>query len=111
MNFFLDSRNNQLIAAHRGYRAIRPENSLCSFQASLGNCHFIELDIQMSRDGIAVVHHDPLVGRTSDGRVLAKKLGKRSLRIDDWDLAELRQLDIGSWLLLRKYAPFYHSDS
>lgn len=99
MNFFRDSGNRQLIAAHRGNRAMRPENSLCAFEASLGNCHFIELDIQMSRDGIAVIHHDPLVGRTSDGRVLAKQLGKQSLRIDDWDLAELRQLDIGSWFL------------
>lgn len=104
MNFFRNPGDRLLIAAHRGYRSIRPENSLCAFEASRGHCHFIELDIQMSRDGIAVVHHDTLVGRTSDGRELAKKLGKRSLRIDEWDLAELRQLDIGSWFL--KADPF-----
>lgn len=99
MNFFATFEDRQFISAHRGYSGIRPENSLCAFEASLGHCHFIELDIQMSRDGVAVIHHDPLVGRTSNGRVLGKKLKKSSLRIDEWDLAELRQLDIGSWFL------------
>ncbi|MFW2366907.1 MAG: glycerophosphodiester phosphodiesterase [Desulforhopalus sp.] len=99
MNFFATFEDRQFISAHRGYRGIRPENSLCAFEASLGHCHFIELDIQMSRDGVAVIHHDPLIGRTSNGRILAKKLKKSTLRIDEWDLAELRQLDIGSWFL------------
>lgn len=104
MSFFRDLAARQSIAAHRGYRALRPENTRCAFEASLGHCHFIELDIQMSRDGVPVIHHDNAVGRTSDARELAAHIGKKSLRIDEWDLAELRQLDLGSWFL--KADPF-----
>ncbi|MGW8195369.1 MAG: glycerophosphodiester phosphodiesterase [Desulforhopalus sp.] len=99
MSFFQDFTDRQLIAAHRGYRSLRPENTRCAFEASLGHCHFIELDIQMSRDGVAVIHHDNVVGRTSNGRQLAAQIGRKSLRIDEWDLRDLRRLDFGSWFL------------
>lgn len=82
-----------MIGAHRGFRAIRPENTLCAFEASLGCCHYIELDVQMSRDGVPVVHHDDTLGRTctADSKVPG--------RVDTWDLAQLRQLDFGSWFV------------
>lgn len=99
MSFFYSFDNRQYIAAHRGNRSIRPENSLCAFAASAGCCDFIEVDVQMSRDGVAVIHHDEELGRTSNGAELATRLGKSSLRLDSWDLSELRQLDIGSWFL------------
>ncbi|SHO43643.1 glycerophosphodiester phosphodiesterase [Desulfopila aestuarii] len=99
MSFFYSFDNRQYVSAHRGNRSIRPENSLCAFTASIGCCDFIEVDVQMSRDGVAVIHHDEVLGRTSNGAELATRLGKPSLRLDSWDLAELRQLDIGSWFL------------
>lgn len=99
MSFFHDLTDKQYIAAHRGNRSIRPENTLSAFTASLGCCDFIEVDVQMSRDGVPVIHHDEELGRTSNGRELAVRLGKSSLRLDSWDLSELRQLDIGSWFL------------
>jgi len=99
MSFFRDFGDRHYIAAHRGNRSIRPENSLCAFQASIGCCDFIEVDVQMSRDGVAVIHHDDELGRTSNGIELASRLRKSSLRLDSWDLAELQQLDIGSWFV------------
>lgn len=99
MRFFYNLDDRQYIGAHRGKRSIRPENSLCAFEASVGCSDFIEVDVQMSRDGVAVIHHDDELGRTSNGIELASRLGKSSLRLDDWDLSELRQLDIGSWFV------------
>ena len=100
MNIFTPTTTGPaLIGAHRGFRSIRPENSLAAFEASLGHCHFIELDIQMSRDGIAIVTHDEDLGRTCNATEIAIRLGKTSLRVDDWDMTELRQLDFGSWFL------------
>ena len=48
-------------AAHRGYfdnEAGIPENSLASFQAAIDKGFVIELDIQLSSDGVAMVFHD-----------------------------------------------------
>ena len=47
--------------AHRGYfdnEAGRPENSLASFEAAIEKGFVIELDIQLSSDGVAMVFHD-----------------------------------------------------
>ena len=100
MTLFRPLQNKRrLVGAHRGYRSIRPENTLSAFDASLGHCDFIELDVQMSRDGVAVITHDDELGRTCNALEMAVRLGKKSLRVDHWDLAELRQLDFGGWFL------------
>ncbi|MBE7018162.1 MAG: glycerophosphodiester phosphodiesterase [Ruminococcaceae bacterium] len=47
--------------AHRGYfnnEARIPENSLASFSAAIEEGYAIELDVQMSKDGIPMVFHD-----------------------------------------------------
>lgn len=47
--------------AHRGYfdnQAGIPENSLASFEAAIEKGFVIELDIQLSSDGVAMVFHD-----------------------------------------------------
>lgn len=99
MTFFDNFQTVRLIAAHRGFRAHFPENTLSAFKASLGRCHFIELDIQLSRDHIPVVFHDSSLERTSDAEKKCGQLGLRSLQVKDWDLHQLKTLDIGSWFL------------
>lgn len=103
--FFFDPKNCScpMIAAHRGYRGIRPENTRCAFDASLGRCHYIELDVQMSRDGILVVHHDDDLGRTCNVDEVPEYTGM-SRRIEDWNFEDLQKLDYGSWFL--KKDPF-----
>ena len=47
--------------AHRGYHALadgRPENSRAAFRAAVAAGYGIELDVQVSRDGQAMVFHD-----------------------------------------------------
>ncbi|NOR23945.1 MAG: hypothetical protein GQ542_06035 [Desulforhopalus sp.] len=99
MTFFDNFRTFRLIAAHRGFRAHRPENTLSAFKASVGRCHFIELDIQMSKDFIPVVFHDPSLQRTSNAKEKCEQLGMQSLKVNDWTLFQLRTLDVGSWFI------------
>ena len=51
--------------AHRGLWSPggAPENSLAAFQAACGHDYGIELDVQLSADGEAMVFHDDDLGR------------------------------------------------
>ncbi len=67
MNLLLDNYL-RLVIGHRGNAAHAPENTLESFtQAIALGADAIEFDVQLSGDGFPVVHHDPALGRTSDG--------------------------------------------
>ncbi len=99
MTFFDRFTAPHLIGAHRGFRALRPENTLMAFTASLGRCHFIEIDVQLTRDGVPVVIHDRTLKRTTDAPFLSKRLGLTSLKVSSWDLVQLKELDVGSWFL------------
>jgi len=84
-----DKANNPfLIIAHRGAPNHAPENTLVTFDKALelGLCH-IELDAQLTADGVAVVFHDSDLDRTSDG----------SGPLASHTLAELKRLDTGAW--------------
>jgi glycerophosphoryl diester phosphodiesterase len=56
-----------LIYAHRGGAALRPENTLAAFDNGLAlGADGLELDVHLSRDGVVVVHHDPMLERTTN---------------------------------------------
>jgi glycerophosphoryl diester phosphodiesterase len=99
MTFFDNFHSLGLIAAHRGFRACYPENTLCAFKASVGRCHFIELDVQMSKDFVPMVFHDSTLERTSNAEELSNQFALQSLNLNDWRLSQLKKLDIGSWFL------------
>ncbi len=101
MTFFDNFSSHQLIAAHRGFRACFPENTLSAFLGSLNRCHFIELDIQLSKDNVPVVIHDETLNRTSDCKQKKKELDLDSTRVSDWTVPQLKTLDMGSWFLQR----------
>jgi glycerophosphoryl diester phosphodiesterase len=77
-----------LILAHRGARRQAPENTMAAFRlaAEMG-AHGIELDVQLSKDGEAVVIHVFNLDRTTD----------RDGPVKDLTLVELQRLDAGSW--------------
>lgn len=77
-----------LIAGHRGDRSAAPENTLPALQGALaGTMVYVETDIRLSADGVPVLIHDATVDRTTNG----------SGRVAELTLAELQQLDAGSW--------------
>ncbi|WP_318508470.1 glycerophosphodiester phosphodiesterase family protein [Bacillus sp. T3] len=64
-----------LIFAHRGYSALNPENTMQAFmEAERVGADGIELDVQMTRDGVLVVIHDEKLDRTTDGSGYIKNL-------------------------------------
>lgn len=71
--------------AHRGLwtKGGAPENSLAAFQAACEAGYGIELDVQLSSDGEAMVFHDDDLARMTG---VAGKLGERTAA----DLSELR---------------------
>jgi glycerophosphoryl diester phosphodiesterase len=82
--------------AHRGGAQLMPENTLAAFCDALARgCDGVELDVQLTRDGVVVVHHD---FRLKAG--LARKdgvwLAEAGPRIKDLSLEELRQFDVGT---------------
>jgi len=71
--------------AHRGlHDAARGivENTASAFDAAIAGGYGIETDVQVSRDGEAMVHHDDVLGRLTDG----------SGRLADRTVAELKSV-------------------
>ncbi|HVW72731.1 MAG TPA: glycerophosphodiester phosphodiesterase family protein, partial [Rhizomicrobium sp.] len=82
--------------AHRGGAGLRPENTLAAFADALARgCDGVELDVQLSRDGMVMVHHDFRLMKD-----VARKDGmwleRAGSRIKDLTGAELQQFDIGT---------------
>ena len=64
-----------LIIAHRGASAEKPENTFAAFRRAIAlKADGIELDVQLSRDGVPVVFHDNSLFRLTGqrGRLTAK---------------------------------------
>jgi len=74
--------------AHRGASGHAPENTIAAFQTAFDmKADYIEIDVQMTKDGELVVIHDNTLDRTTNG----------SGFVGDYTLEELKQLDAGSW--------------
>jgi glycerophosphoryl diester phosphodiesterase len=57
--------------AHRGFHELgadRPENSLAAFSEAVARGYGIELDVQLSADGVAMVFHDYALDRLTDAQ-------------------------------------------
>lgn len=74
------------VLAHRGFAREAPENTLLAFSQAiaLGVTH-IETDVHASRDGVAVISHDPELSR----------LAGRDGTVSGLTMAELREIDLG----------------
>ncbi|MBO8162935.1 MAG: glycerophosphodiester phosphodiesterase [Brevibacillus sp.] len=86
-----------LCMAHRGWSGAAPENTLAAIGLALDHpdVDAIEIDVQLSRDGVPVVIHDSTLDRTTNGSGL--------VMTHTYD--ELRRLDAGSW-----FAPKYAAE-
>lgn len=74
------------IYGHRGAPAEFPENTLAGFaRAKELGVYGIELDVHLSKDGVAVICHDDTLDRTTNA----------SGAIADFTVAELHQVDAG----------------
>jgi glycerophosphoryl diester phosphodiesterase len=77
-----------LVFAHRGSSADLPEHTLAAYLRALDEgADGLECDVRLTRDGHLVCVHDRRLDRTSNGRGL----------VSARTLAELEELDFGSW--------------
>jgi glycerophosphoryl diester phosphodiesterase len=84
----MSDRSHPRVFAHRGSSADLPEHTLAAYLRALDEgADGLECDVRLTRDGHLVCVHDRRLDRTSNGR------GRVSART----LAELDQLDFGSW--------------
>lgn len=76
------------IIGHRGACGYAPENTLESIKtaADMG-CTWVELDVKLTRDDVAIIFHDDELDRTSNG----------SGPVMNATYEEIRQLEAGSW--------------
>lgn len=74
-----------LVIAHRGASAEKPENTLAAFRQALAlGADGIELDVQITRDGVPVVFHDTTL----------RRLTGQPGRLTDKTWAELKKLRV-----------------
>lgn len=108
-----------LICAHRGGALLWPENSLTAFRAALAlPIDEVECDVHLSADGVAMVHHDATLDRTTEGagpiahRTAAQLAGTplRGLSEGVPTLATLLALVAASGKLLRLEIKADHND-
>ncbi len=77
-----DFMAHPLLLGHRGARASRhiPENTMASFELCLEHgCDGFEFDVRRSQDGMAVICHDPTVGKLQIEHSSSKALGLPAL--------------------------------
>ncbi|MSU30995.1 glycerophosphodiester phosphodiesterase [Staphylococcus sp. McC-251-APC-3A2] len=83
--------------AHRGASGYAPEHTFYAYDKSHKefNADYIELDLQMTKDGNLIAMHDEDVERTT---------GHKG-RVEDYTTKELKQMDVGSWFN-KKYSQY-----
>lgn len=84
------------IEAHRGGRALFPENTLVSFANALAmGVDTLELDVGVTRDGVLVISHErglnPDLARGADGKYVAAA----GIPFVQLSLDEVKQFDVG----------------
>ncbi|MBM7073764.1 glycerophosphodiester phosphodiesterase [Shewanella sp. 202IG2-18] len=84
------------IYAHRGFRAIAPENTLPAYDAALKmGVDVIDMDINMTKDGVLVVTHNltlnPQTTQDANGNWITKPIPIKNL-----SLKQLQQYQVGN---------------
>jgi glycerophosphoryl diester phosphodiesterase len=96
------------LIAHRGGGTVAPENTLAAMKTghTLG-FQAVEFDVKLSADGVAVLMHDPVLGRTSTGSGQVSRLTYDELAAEDagnWHSSQFageripRLTEVAQWL-------------
>lgn len=92
------------VIAHRGSSGAAPENTLAAIRLAIAQkSDVVENDIQRTSDGELVIMHDLTLARTTDVEQVFPDRAPWNVR--DFTLAEIKQLDAGSW-----FAPEFASE-
>lgn len=82
-------KNKEILnVAHRGASGHAPEHTMTSYQmGEKMKGDYIEIDLQMTKDGHLIAMHDETLDRTTNG----------TGQVKDHTLEEIKKLDAGSW--------------
>lgn len=84
-----------LVIGHRGAAGTAPENTVSGFKdARAAGVDYLEIDVQLSADGVPFLFHDSTPARTTDVEEVFPGREDDPITSFTWD--ELQQLDAGS---------------
>src|SRR5687768_3152899 len=93
--------------AHRGASAYAPEHTLAAYRLAIEmGADYVEQDLAVTKDGVLICLHDASLERTTDveevfpNRSVSISLEGKTRKAwvaNDFTLAEIKQLDAGSW--------------
>lgn len=93
-----------LVIGHRGASGYRPEHTLASYDLAITlGANYIEPDLVMTKDGVLVARHEPVIGATTNvaSSIFASRKTTKTIDgvtyandwfVEDFTLAELKQL-------------------
>ncbi len=82
LDLHLPGKPKPYIMAHRGSRALLPENTQIAFQRAITDgADIIETDLHLTADGVIVCIHDSTVDRTTDGHGAVAEMNLASLKM------------------------------
>lgn len=85
-----------LVIGHRGAAGTAPENTVAAFKdARAAGADYLEIDVQLSADGVPFLFHDSTPARTTDVEDVFP--GRENDPVTSFTWAELQQLDAGSY--------------
>ena len=85
-----------ILIGHRGAAGVAPENTLAAVKAgSQSGADFVEIDVQLSRDGVPFIFHDNTPARTTNVAEVFPDRVNDPITSFSWN--ELQQLDAGSY--------------
>ena len=95
------------VVAHRGASAYAPEHTLEAYRLAIEQgADFVEQDLAVTKDGVLVCIHDLTLDRTTNVEEVfptrssedtSGTIPVRRWLVADFTLAEIKQLDAGSW--------------
>lgn len=101
------TRATKQLIAHRGASGYAPEHTFAAYKLALEqHADFVEPDLAISKDGVLICLHDDTLERTTNveqvfpDRYSRERTGRNGARqwiANDFTLAEIKQLDAGSW--------------
>ena len=101
---FTWSGDSCLVAAHRGASGYLPEHTMPAYALAIEQgADYIELDVVLTKDGVPVIRHEPLLDHTTDvashkqwqDRQATRQLDGADAKgwyVDDFTLAEVKSL-------------------
>ena len=90
--------------AHRGASSYAPEHTAAAYRLAMSQgADYVEQDLAVTKDGVLVCLHDDTLERTTNveevfpDRSSTDASGRTQWLVADFTLAEIKQLDAGSW--------------